>query len=299
MLRGDHVKRFDNVRVDTFEGLLVDYAMRNKAQAVLRGIRAISDYEYELQMALMNRKLEPRLETVFMMPAETYSYVSSRLVKEIAHLGGSVHGLVPDLVEKKLTEKVNGETQSPIVSRQIARKSRQEPATPTARKKEIMTVGTQVKTSLTERINRIEISATMAVVAEAEKLAPRAPTWWISAPASRISHAAAHQGCGHRGHPEEFHQVHAGGRNGGAARRHRPAPRAGLRLRLQARGVHRLHRRQARAVQRHPGAGRPRRRSHPAGAVLGLVQRHYPVRAAASRLRRDRREQGISPSRRR
>jgi pantetheine-phosphate adenylyltransferase len=99
---------FENVRVDTFGGLLVDYAMRVGARAVLRGIRAISDYEYELQMALMNRKLDPRLETVFMMPAETYSYVSSRLVKEIVQLGGSVHGLIPDLVEAKLHEKVNG-----------------------------------------------------------------------------------------------------------------------------------------------------------------------------------------------
>jgi pantetheine-phosphate adenylyltransferase len=101
-------KPFGNVRVDTFGGLLVDYAMRVGARAVLRGIRAISDYEYELQMALMNRKLDPRLETVFMMPAETYSYVSSRLVKEIVTLGGSVHGLIPDLVEKKLLERVNG-----------------------------------------------------------------------------------------------------------------------------------------------------------------------------------------------
>jgi pantetheine-phosphate adenylyltransferase len=99
---------FANVRVETFGGLLVDYAMRVGARAVLRGIRAISDYEYELQMALMNRKLDPRLETVFMMPAETYSYVSSRLVKEIVTLGGSVHGLIPDLVEKKLLARVNG-----------------------------------------------------------------------------------------------------------------------------------------------------------------------------------------------
>jgi pantetheine-phosphate adenylyltransferase len=100
-------KPFDNVRVDTFGGLLVDYAIRMKASAVLRGIRAISDYEYELQMALMNRKLDPALETVFMMPAETYSYVSSRLVKEIAQLGGSVHGLIPELVEERLNVKVN------------------------------------------------------------------------------------------------------------------------------------------------------------------------------------------------
>jgi len=96
-----------NVRVDTFSGLLVAYAVRQKAQAVLRGIRAISDYEYELQMALMNRKLEPRLETVFMMPAEAYSYISSRLVKEIFQLGGSVRGLVPPMVEDRLRQKVN------------------------------------------------------------------------------------------------------------------------------------------------------------------------------------------------
>ena len=87
-----------NVSVDTFEGLMVDYAVKVKATAVLRGIRAISDYEYELQMALMNRKLAPNLETVFMMPAEAYSYLSSRLVREIAQLGGAVKGLVPDLV---------------------------------------------------------------------------------------------------------------------------------------------------------------------------------------------------------
>jgi pantetheine-phosphate adenylyltransferase len=102
------VKRYDNVRVETFEGLLVDYAMQKKAKAVLRGIRAISDYEYELQMALMNRKLQPQLETVFMMPAEAYSYLSSRLVKEIFRLGGSVRGLVPELVEQRLREKFHG-----------------------------------------------------------------------------------------------------------------------------------------------------------------------------------------------
>jgi pantetheine-phosphate adenylyltransferase len=102
-------KQFSNVEVDTFEGLLVDYGVRKKATAVLRGIRAISDYEYELQMALMNRKLEPRLETVFMMPAETYSYLSSRLVREIARLGGSVKGLVPPVVEQNLRRKLEGD----------------------------------------------------------------------------------------------------------------------------------------------------------------------------------------------
>lgn len=106
------VKPFDNVRVDTFDGLLVDYASRIGARALLRGIRAISDYEYELQMALMNRKLSPGLETVFMMPAETYSYVSSRLVKQIVQLGGSVHGLIPDLVEERLQKKIQATRRS-------------------------------------------------------------------------------------------------------------------------------------------------------------------------------------------
>jgi pantetheine-phosphate adenylyltransferase len=102
------VKGYDNVRVDTFDGLLVDYAMQKNAKAVLRGIRAISDYEYELQMALMNRKLQPHLETVFMMPAEAYSYLSSRLVKEVFRLGGSVRGLVPELVEQRMRERFHG-----------------------------------------------------------------------------------------------------------------------------------------------------------------------------------------------
>jgi len=100
-------ERWRNVQVDTFEGLMVDYAVKAKASAVLRGIRAISDYEYELQMALMNRKLQPTLETVFMMPAEKYSYLSSRLVREIAQLGGSIQGLVPEIVEQRLREKLD------------------------------------------------------------------------------------------------------------------------------------------------------------------------------------------------
>ena len=102
------VRRYGNVQVDTFDGLLVDYAQRKDAKAVLRGIRAISDYEYELRMALLNRKLAPQIETVFMMPAEAYSYVSSRLVKEVCQLGGSVRDLVPELVEQRLLEKING-----------------------------------------------------------------------------------------------------------------------------------------------------------------------------------------------
>jgi pantetheine-phosphate adenylyltransferase len=95
-----------NVSVDTFSGLLVDYARQKKARVILRGIRAFTDYEYELQMALMNRKLEPRLETLFLMPAVSYTFVSARLVREIFQHGGSVKGLVPPLVEKRLHQKV-------------------------------------------------------------------------------------------------------------------------------------------------------------------------------------------------
>ena len=93
------------VRVDTFSGLLVDYAMTVGASVIVRGLRAISDFEYELQMALMNRRLNPKIETVFMMAPESYSYLSSRLVKEVFHLGGDVSGLVPPLVERRLQEK--------------------------------------------------------------------------------------------------------------------------------------------------------------------------------------------------
>lgn len=100
----DH--RHCKLRVDSFSGLLVEYAVAQQADVIVRGIRAISDYEYELQMALMNRRLEPGIETVFMMPAESYSYVSSRLVKEVFHLGGTVEGLVPPLVEQRMKEKI-------------------------------------------------------------------------------------------------------------------------------------------------------------------------------------------------
>jgi pantetheine-phosphate adenylyltransferase len=95
---------FRNVSVDTFEGLTVDYALKVGAGAILRGIRAISDYEYELQMALMNRRLAPELETIFLMSDGKYSFVSSRLVKEIFELGGSVEGLVPEFVIERLKQ---------------------------------------------------------------------------------------------------------------------------------------------------------------------------------------------------
>ena len=98
-------RNWANVEVDTFDGLLVEYARRRDASVIVRGLRAVSDFEYEMQMALMNRRLSPEVETVFMMPAEPYTYVSSRLVKEVVALGGSVHGLVPDSVEALLREK--------------------------------------------------------------------------------------------------------------------------------------------------------------------------------------------------
>jgi pantetheine-phosphate adenylyltransferase len=93
------------VEVDTFDGLLVDYVAHRKADVIVRGLRAVSDYEFEFQMALMNRRLNATIETVFMMPAEQYTYISSRLIKEVFSLGGRVHGLVPELVEQRLREK--------------------------------------------------------------------------------------------------------------------------------------------------------------------------------------------------
>jgi pantetheine-phosphate adenylyltransferase len=99
---------FGNVSVISFDGLLVDCARAQGARAVVRGIRAISDYEYELQMAMMNRKLYPELETLFMMPAEKYTYVSSRLIKGVFKLGGDVSGLVPPLVMERMKAKGSG-----------------------------------------------------------------------------------------------------------------------------------------------------------------------------------------------
>jgi pantetheine-phosphate adenylyltransferase len=102
----EETRGFANVKIATFDGLLVDFARERGAKAVLRGIRAISDYEYEFQMAMMNRRLDPEVETIFMMPAEKYSYVSSRLVKQVVHLGGSVEGLVPPLVLRRLKARM-------------------------------------------------------------------------------------------------------------------------------------------------------------------------------------------------
>lgn len=96
-----------HLTVDSFSGLTADFARRMGATAIVRGIRAVSDYEYELRMALMNRRLEPKIETVFLMAAEEYSYVSSNLMKQIFTLGGRVEGLVPELIERKMREKLN------------------------------------------------------------------------------------------------------------------------------------------------------------------------------------------------
>ena len=100
---------YENVSVESFNGLLVDYAAERGANLILRGIRAISDYEYELQMALMNRRLRPQIETVFLMSGEAYSFISSRLVKEIIRLGGNISGLVPPAVEVRLKQRFSGE----------------------------------------------------------------------------------------------------------------------------------------------------------------------------------------------
>jgi pantetheine-phosphate adenylyltransferase len=101
-------KGHPNVEVDTFEGLLVDYVAARKADVIVRGLRALSDFETEFQMALMNRRLNSHIETVFMMPAEQYTYISSRLIKEVFSLGGQVRGLVPEIVESRLREKQRG-----------------------------------------------------------------------------------------------------------------------------------------------------------------------------------------------
>jgi pantetheine-phosphate adenylyltransferase len=97
-----------NVEVDTFDGLLVDYVERRNADVIVRGLRAVSDFEFEFQMALMNQRLNGRIDTIFMMPAEQYTYISSRLIKEVFRLGGRVHGLVPDMVEERLRRKLAG-----------------------------------------------------------------------------------------------------------------------------------------------------------------------------------------------
>src|SRR6266478_5857391 len=103
-LRGS-IGKIDNVRIAQFDGLLVEFAVAQKASAVIRGLRAVSDFEFEFQMALMNRKLDGSVETIFLMPKEEYTYLSSRLVKEIARLGGDISKFVPGVVAKALQQK--------------------------------------------------------------------------------------------------------------------------------------------------------------------------------------------------
>jgi len=102
------VKHLPNVEADTFDGLLVEYVVDRKAQAIVRGLRAVSDFEFEFQLALMNRKLNENIETIFMMPKDTYTFLSSRIVKEIARLGGDVGAFVPAHVRSVLTKKFGG-----------------------------------------------------------------------------------------------------------------------------------------------------------------------------------------------
>ena len=104
-LVGGCIGHLPNVEVDSFDGLLVEYAEKCSAQAIIRGLRAVSDFEFEFQMALMNRKLDAAVETIFLMPKEEYTYLSSRIVKEIARLGGDVSGFVPACVAKALSRK--------------------------------------------------------------------------------------------------------------------------------------------------------------------------------------------------
>ena len=104
----DVFKGTPNVEVDTFDGLLVDYVSKRNADVIVRGLRALSDFESEFQMALMNRRLSQDIETVFMMPAEQYTYISSRMIKEVFSLGGQVRGLVPEIVEARLRQKQRG-----------------------------------------------------------------------------------------------------------------------------------------------------------------------------------------------
>ena len=102
------VAHLPNVQTDSFGGLLVEYAAAQKAQAIVRGLRAVSDFEFEFQLALMNRKLDEKIETIFMMPKDTYTFLSSRIIKEIARLGGDVSSFVPPNVQVALKRKLNG-----------------------------------------------------------------------------------------------------------------------------------------------------------------------------------------------
>ena len=108
----DCMKKFKNVEIDSFDGLLVDYAASRKAHAILRGLRAMSDFEYEFQMALMNRRLNREVQTVFLMTGLRWIFTSSSIIKEAVQFGGNINGMVPTLVQKKLKQKLTGATQT-------------------------------------------------------------------------------------------------------------------------------------------------------------------------------------------
>jgi pantetheine-phosphate adenylyltransferase len=113
------VKKLKNVEVDVFTGLLVEYARKRGVSALIRGLRAVSDFEYEFQMALMNRKLMPQLETVYMMPSEEYTYINSTIVKEVARLGGNVKCFLPSVVAEEILKKIGNINESKEFTRRI------------------------------------------------------------------------------------------------------------------------------------------------------------------------------------
>ena len=107
------LKSFSNIEIDTFDGLTVDYAAKKKAHAILRGMRAVSDFEYEFQLALMNRRLNREIQTVFLMTGLRWIFTSSSIIKEAAEFGGNINGMVPPIVNERLKEKLNPDTSSP------------------------------------------------------------------------------------------------------------------------------------------------------------------------------------------
>ena len=249
--------RFPNVEVDSFNGLLADYAVRRGAGVILRGIRAISDYENELQMALMNRRLQAGLETAFLLAGEAFSFISSRLVKEVIGLGGNITGLVPPMVERRLRERLKKDD-------------------------------TYLCKHLPQPLNAfraISVSSTMKVMADADKLRREGvdvvdfsagePDFPTPDNIKRAAIAAIER---------ELHEVHSGGRNGRGEAGRGESPQGGVRHRLQAVGMHYHGGRQARAVRVYAGAGESRGRGDHTGALLGDLQGHRELRGRQVRL---------------
>ena len=251
-------KEQPNVEVDTFDGLLVDYVERRKAQVIVRGLRAVSDFEFEFQMALMNQRLNAKIETVFMMPAEQYTYISSRLIKEVFSLGGRVHGLVPDMVEERLREK---------------RRGRQGSAIEGSRRQERVEARVAGLTQR-DRTTRIASSPTMKVTATVDRLR-REGVEVIDFGAGEPDFPTpdADQAGRARGDRRELHEVHAGVRHRRAEARDLRSLPARLRRRVHGSRGHRQRRRQAGAVQHGAGAVRAGRRGHHARAVLADADR--------------------------